>query len=441
MKYYAPTRLSEKMHKTPEGYLVCLSVPIARTGVQIYARGETPIEPGPDGQVKINRDEKEVFRPQTIASFQGKAVTIGHPGDFVGPHNWTELTKGILQNVRRGEDDLKDDLVADVMIKDQIAIGLVEAGLREVSCGYEAEYEETAPGEGNQINIVGNHLALVEEGRAGPAYAITDHKGNVKGEPMDKTLMEKIKAFFKVIDEAAESEEKKKADDAAAAEAAKKDDGKKVDDAAAMDEIKKMVSDLGEKIAAMSKGKDADSEKKPDDETEKADDADMNSGIEDRLKALEMAVAKLMEGESEEAGDEESEEMGDEDAEEKKKADDAAACGMVGDSAARAEILAPGLAPSKDFKKKALMSAFGTKDGKEVIKSLLGGKVPTFDSAAQVDTLFIAASEVLKAKRENGLSGTKSVKVKARDSVEGDGSTVMTAEEINKINAKVYGTK
>ena len=52
--------------------------------------------------------------------------------------------------------------------------------MREVSCGYDADYEQTSPGKGKQSNIIGNHLALVDQGRAGHAYAIQDHKGAKK---------------------------------------------------------------------------------------------------------------------------------------------------------------------------------------------------------------------------------------------------------------------
>lgn len=440
MKYYAPTKLSENIHETPEGFLVCLGVPIARTGVQIYAGSEIPrdqIEPGADGKIKINRSEEEVFRPQTIASFQGKALTIGHPKEYVGPDNWKDLAKGVLQNVRRGEGEFDDSLIADVLVKDIVAIGLVKNGLREVSCGYEAMYEEIGPGEGNQVNIVGNHLALVPKGRAGPAYAINDHQG--KEPVMKKKFSEKIKDLFaKVADEAAkmddvEDPKEKKADDAAPAASP------------AFDELKKMVADLGEKIAAMGpQAKDAVpaavekkvEEKKADDEGAEAPAAE--ASMEDRMKALEASVAKILEAMSEEAGDEDGEEV--EDAEEE-EVEDAAACGMVGDSAARAEILAPGIEASKDFKKKALMTAFGTKEGKEVIQSLSGGKVPTFDSAEKIDSLFIAASEVLKAKRSGGLAGTKNPKQRVSDSAE-DGSTApMTPEQMNAFNAKFYATK
>lgn len=414
-------------------------MPIARTGEMIYGDGETPLESDDKGVVRIMRDEEEVFRPETMASFEGKAFTISHPEQFVDPNNWADLAKGILQNVRRGEGDQSDDLLADILVTDAVAIGLVKRGLREVSCGYEAEYIQTGDGQGRQTNIIGNHLALVEQGRAGPAYAINDHKGRT----MKQTFGEKFKAYFgKAVDEAvkemdADMEEKK--------EDKAKDDGQM-----AMDELVKMVKDLGEKIGAMAQPKDAapemaeKKEDKADDaeepkEEKKADDAEMSGSIEDRLKALEMAVSKIMEGESMDGEYEDSgEEMvGDEDKEDE-ESKDAAGCATTGDTAARAEILAPGIEQTKDLKAKALKIAYGTKEGKKIIDSLTGGKAPVYDSAEKVDVLFIAASEVLKATRSSALSKTK--QTRDFDSFV-DSPTAMTPERMNEINAAKYNAK
>lgn len=435
MKYYVKYKISENIAETPEGYLICIGVPIARTGEMVYGKDETPLDPDSNGTVLITREEDEVFRPQTIASFEGKAITIKHPENFVGPDNWSELAKGILQNVRRGEGDQKDDLIADLLITDKMAIGLVRHGLREVSCGYEADYEQTDKGKGKQKNIIGNHLALVNQGRAGSSYAINDHKGDTK-----MNLKDRIKAIFaKAQDEAmkmAEDEDKEKKDDA-------KDEDKedKSEDAGAYDELVKMVKDLGAKISAMApkdeEKKDDDKESKDDDkdDDDKKDDEskdDESSGLEDRIKALEACVEKMME----KSGDDAEEESEDED--EESEDDDFESSSMVGDDGevlSRAEILAPGIKKSKDIKVKALKSAYDTKEGKKVIDSLNGGKAPTYDSKEKVETLFIAASEVLKASRTAELSKTKHTK-DSDDSTDDQGP--IDAEKMNEINAKFY---
>lgn len=67
MLAYYGTRLSEHMTRTPEGFLICRDVPIARTGRQDYL----PQEIGQDGDrmVPVYRTEDEVFSQATIASF------------------------------------------------------------------------------------------------------------------------------------------------------------------------------------------------------------------------------------------------------------------------------------------------------------------------------------------------------------------------------------
>ena len=174
IRFYVTEQISSHMGETPEGFLVCFSCPITRIGEFDYKASEVPIEGGVDGLVKIQREESEVFSENTIKSFEGKPVTINHPSDFVTPENWSELAHGSIQNVRRGEGEQADLLLADLMITTEKAIELVKAGLREVSCGYDAEYSQIAKGLGKQTGITGNHLALVVKGRAGGRCAIQD---------------------------------------------------------------------------------------------------------------------------------------------------------------------------------------------------------------------------------------------------------------------------
>jgi hypothetical protein len=53
--------------------------------------------------------------------------------------------------------------------------------MREVSAGYDAAYEQLGPGRARQYEIVGNHTALVERGRCGPACAIGDKEMDPMG--------------------------------------------------------------------------------------------------------------------------------------------------------------------------------------------------------------------------------------------------------------------
>lgn len=182
MRYHTTHALSPNIRETPEGYLVCEGVPIARTGVQEYLPEEVPVEPGPSGVILVVRAEEDVFSPETVASFEGKSVTLDHPDPApdpddpdVNPDNWRELTCGVAMNVRRGTGKEADLLLADLLVTDAEAIAAVrDKSLRQVSCGYDADYEEVRPGVGRQVNIIGNHIALVAHGRAGGRVGIKD---------------------------------------------------------------------------------------------------------------------------------------------------------------------------------------------------------------------------------------------------------------------------
>lgn len=181
-QFLVSEQISPRIGKTPEGFLVCYDVPIARTGAMVYSKSEAGVMPwlsemGFDGSgnLRIERDAAEVFREETLASAHGKPVTIDHPADFVNPDNWQVLAKGTTQNVRRGEREQADLLLADLLITDQEAIEFVESGaLRQISCGYDAEYSQVASGSGRQKNIIINHIALVRRGRAGARCMIMD---------------------------------------------------------------------------------------------------------------------------------------------------------------------------------------------------------------------------------------------------------------------------
>jgi hypothetical protein len=172
------------MEATPEGFLVCKEVPIARTGVQLYHATELPKplnadgwDDAPDQIVKIERTPEEVFAKQTLESFNGKPVVNDHPDNedrSVDNSNWRDLTVGIAIDVRRGTGDQENVLFADLVIFDPDMAALIVDGKREVSCGYDCDYEQMEPGRGVQKNIIGNHVAIVEQGRCGSLCSIQD---------------------------------------------------------------------------------------------------------------------------------------------------------------------------------------------------------------------------------------------------------------------------
>ena len=176
LRFYTIETISQNRSKTPEGYLLCEEATLSRTGTMLYKSDEVPVAPGSDGLVTVVRYETDVFKPEAIASANGKSVCNNHPaeGQDITPENWRALEVGVILHPRRGTGEKKDCLVADLLIKDQEAIKLVESGKVQLSCGYDAEYEELKPGYAKQYDIIINHVAIVENGRCGPRCAIMD---------------------------------------------------------------------------------------------------------------------------------------------------------------------------------------------------------------------------------------------------------------------------
>ena len=167
---YYGDRISPHMTDTPEGFLICHDVPIARTGPQDYLAREMMLDGDPERIVTVQRHPEDVFEAATLASFEGKPVTDGHPPENVGPENYSAYTKGHVQNVRRSG----DYIVADLYINDANLAEEVRNNVkREVSCGYLCSYVPDGAGY-RQSNIRGNHVAVVPKGRAGAAVAIQD---------------------------------------------------------------------------------------------------------------------------------------------------------------------------------------------------------------------------------------------------------------------------
>ena len=224
MHYYG-TRLSENIsRREPEGYLLCLNVPVARTGTQDYLPEELGLSRSlsrrdsalrsslasadlssddtsatggrqsfaPFSFISVYRPEEEVFSPETVASFEGMPVTNDHPPDGVDVSNIRALQKGHAHNIRRGSGDESDLLLADLIITDPHLIRLImEEGKREISCGYTYELHEEN-GRYIQRKIRGNHVAVVDAGRAGPRVCIKDHKPERRISHMKKSLVKKL---------------------------------------------------------------------------------------------------------------------------------------------------------------------------------------------------------------------------------------------------------
>lgn len=182
--------ISQNRTKTPEGYLIAVNCPLARTGWYEYLGSELGLST--NDVVKVYRSPDEVFSKASIASFNGKSITDDHPPELVISENNDRYEKGTVINVRRGIGNESNLLLGDLIIKDPILIREIESNIkREISCGYECEYVSNEDGTYSQVDIRGNHVAVVEAGRAGHMVAIKDSKNKVmEGE---KKLSKKIK--------------------------------------------------------------------------------------------------------------------------------------------------------------------------------------------------------------------------------------------------------
>ena len=230
IQYYGYT-ISPNQIETGEGFLICRNVPISRTGDQEYMGWEIGIPGAGGGQiVTVHRPPEEVFSTAALASFEGKPVTNDHPPVLIGPDDVKTYEMGHAQNVRRGDGEWEEYTLADLHIHDRELIDAVQSGKREISCGYECEYVPNGDGTYTQRNIRGNHVAVVERGRAGKRAAILDSDKKKAKEPERKGNMNKKGLFFKLFgqavkDKSPEEIEQMAMDAAAALEAEKPADG------------------------------------------------------------------------------------------------------------------------------------------------------------------------------------------------------------------------
>ena len=152
----------------PNGSLI-VDAKLTRTGVFKYAN--------PDGSERLEyRPESAVFDEASLATFPFTSVTNNHPDKMVTPETANAVTVGVVAgSVRK----LDNHVAAQLIVYDAKAISDIRAGKRELSCGYTADVDDT-PGvspsgeryDSSQSNIVINHVAIVDVGRAGPEAKI-----------------------------------------------------------------------------------------------------------------------------------------------------------------------------------------------------------------------------------------------------------------------------
>lgn len=163
-----------KVERTDQGYLRAPAT-ISKVGVFSYAQ--------PGGQVRRElRLPSEVFSPQTLASFGLAPLTNKHPRQPNGKPILLDASNTARYQVGTVVEPKQDGdhVAATIQITDAEAIEAAEAGRRQLSCGYDCGLEFSPgvtagiPGvpdglhfDAIQRDIRGNHVALVDSGRAG----------------------------------------------------------------------------------------------------------------------------------------------------------------------------------------------------------------------------------------------------------------------------------
>ncbi|AKO92699.1 hypothetical protein BEH_11705 [Priestia filamentosa] len=159
--------LIQDYDETSEGYLT-VTVPITRPGVFPYQRS--------DGTIQMEAKlPDEIFKESTIRSARSKPVTDDHPNEPVTIDNYNRYAKG-LSHTDAAVRNLK--LYVSMTITDKALIQKIRDGKREISIGFLSDVvaeKGTYNGDNYeyvQRNLEINHIAIVDQGRAGPEVAI-----------------------------------------------------------------------------------------------------------------------------------------------------------------------------------------------------------------------------------------------------------------------------
>lgn len=161
-----------------DGHLHVALNPISKANICPYYGREIPgadiFGLNPDQIYQLYRDPDELEK--AAPTFNGKPLLIVHRPQSADDHS-REVTVGSVNNTKWMAPYLKAEL--DIWDGEAIA-GITSGDQRELSCGYRYTFDPT-PGEvsgvkydGRMTNIQGNHVALVETGRAGSDVVVGD---------------------------------------------------------------------------------------------------------------------------------------------------------------------------------------------------------------------------------------------------------------------------
>lgn len=321
------------------GYVTIRKNPISKVGVFPYLGKNIDPALEPNKIYFVYRPAEELCKPETIASFRNIPIIDDH----------TMLGIGATPAERKGVDGVTGDdvgmdgevLYADLhLYSDTLKRKIDSNEKKELSIGYRVSRWEPSQGTYNsmpydfiQRGLLGNHVAVVKEGRAGRDVAVQDHM--ITYDHLDI-----------VEDTASDSTASPAAENKGDAEQPKKGANDMADEDKKKDEDKKDVKDEGKET-----------KEKPGDET-------LDESDEDKEKKKKAMDKKAMDKK-------EDEDCMDEDAEQKKldkkEAMDAAITGL------RSEIA--------DLRKNGLRSLMAELNQRNEIAKTVEAQFGTFDHA------------------------------------------------------------
>jgi hypothetical protein len=181
-------KLNAKRSYTPEGYLVAPAV-LARSGVLPYYAMELGLtDRAPNQIVQVYRSADTLAK--SAPTFEHKPITMDHPPEGVDASTWRELAVGDVHDVLAENDRMH----ATVIVRDKAAIEEINKGRRQLSNGYTFELcrvgDGSKPYEFEQVDIQGNHIAIVDRARCGPSCVVGDR--DPISEREEKRVMVKV---------------------------------------------------------------------------------------------------------------------------------------------------------------------------------------------------------------------------------------------------------
>lgn len=179
MQFQDALTIDATRRKSADGY-VGVRARSARAGIYDYLGREVDPEGKTfkaDQVVKVYRPADEVFAADSLGSFIARPITNDHPAVAVTADNWREHARGtVMRAVPDGE-----FVGFDLAFLDAGIIADLDSGKRELSNGYSCDLAieaGTSPDgqtyDAVQRKIRGNHVALVDRGRAGSQCRVTD---------------------------------------------------------------------------------------------------------------------------------------------------------------------------------------------------------------------------------------------------------------------------